>query len=169
MLFVNYKITAPREEVLASLKDNNSVVESEKLEAANGRPKIHVKNKGDSIKIVCEMTDRSTRDRDFRVGTFMWGKLVEKDGVTSMRGVILTAPIYHLLLLALFGFFIYQCIALGGFSVIPICLVAFDVVMFWGEFKKQRIIKKFIFGAFRLTYQRLNPQKQRREIDNTKC
>ncbi len=164
MLFVNYKINAPKDEVLASLADNNTVCSEEKFDTSNGRPLIHMKNSVNRLSLTCEIVDGASRDRDFKLGTRFLGSIKETGGVTKIGGVILTAPIYHLVLLAMFAFFIYKCITLGGFSIIPICLLVFDVFMFWREFKKQGIIKRYIFRALKITYQRLNPTKNKRQI-----
>ncbi len=160
MLFVNYKINAPRESLIEILEDSNLVVESEKFDTSRGKPKIHVKRKGDdTLKLKCEMTERPTKDNGFLEGTYFIGKLREREGVSTLRGIILTAPIYHVIFLVLFAFFIYQCIALGGFSPIPIILVVFDAFMFKDEFRKQGIIKKYIFRAFKITYARVSKKQ----------
>ena len=157
MLFVNYKIDAPREEVLKSLDDNNTVVAEEKFDVSNGRPKMHIKLKNDFVFMACETVGGPSKDRDFKLGTKFLGKICESDGTTKISGIIVTAPLYHLVLLILFAFFIYKCITLGGFSVVPICLIVFDIFMFLKEFKKQSIIKRYIFRALKVTYKRLNP------------
>ena len=165
MLFVNYKIDAQKDEVLRSLNDNNAIVEEEKFDLSNGRPKMHIKLRNEWIRISCEMIDGPSKDRDFKLGTKFLGKISERDGTTKICGVALTAPIYHLILLIMFAFFIYKCIMLGGFSVVPVCLIVFDIFMFLKEFKKQSLIKRYIFRAFKMTYKRLNPnQKEKRQI-----
>lgn len=161
MLFVKYDIHATAEEVLESLKDNDAIIEAEKLDVSSGKPRLHIKRDGERLRLQCEVVDGATRDRDFKLGTTFHGKIFERDGTTTIKGVILTAPIYHLILLILFGYFIYQCISLSGISVVPICLVIFDVVMFWREFKKQGIIKRFIFRALKITYQKKNPTRKK--------
>ena len=115
---------------------------------------------GEKIKIKCEYKGRARKDNGFLEGTYFFGRFYEKNGVTFMKGIILTAPIYHTVLLLLFAFFIYRCIALRGFSIIPISLVLFSVFMFFEEFKKQGIIKKYIFRAFKNTFLRLNKKKE---------
>ena len=158
MLIVNYKITASRDEVMESLADNNTVVEEEKFDTSLGKPRIHIKTSGERIRMLCEIVDAPTKDRDFKLGTSFLGRIKECDGITKISGIIVTAPIYHLVLLILFAYFIYKCISLGGFSIIPVCLLAFDVFMFWREFKKQGIIKRYIFRALKITYKKKNPR-----------
>ena len=152
MLFVNYKISAQREEVLAIIRNNNLVVEAENYDTSKGKPKMHVKEKGERLKIKCEMTDRPTKDNGFLEGTYFIGKVNEKEGITRVKGIILTAPIYHLLFLILFSYFVFQCVNVGGISPIPIILVIFDVFMFYGEFKKQGLIKRYIFRALKIVF-----------------
>ncbi len=153
MLFVNYKLNAPKESVSTVLRDSNLVVEAERFDTRRGTPRLHVQDKkNDWIKIKCEMTGRPTKDNGFLEGTYFFGKLAEKKGVTSIRGIILTAPIYHFLFLLMFAFFIYQCISVGGFSPIPIILVLFDAYMFKDEFRKQGIIKRYIFRTMKIVF-----------------
>jgi len=160
MLFLNYGINASKEDVLAHLLDNERLITEEKFDTSNGKPKLHLRQNGDKLGIGCEMTGRATKDNGFLEGTYFRGRIIERDGRTTVKGIILTAPIYHFIILLLFAFFIYRCISLGGISVIPIILVIFDVFMFLGEFKKQGIIKRFIFRAFKLTYSDLNTRKK---------
>ena len=154
MLFVNYKIHADRDTVMSVLRDNNLVVEEENYDTSNGKPKMHIKEKGGRVKIKCEMTGRPTKDNGFLEGTYFLGKVREKNGVSKVSGIILTAPIYHFIFLCLFGFFIFRCISLGAISAIPIILVIFDVFMFYGEFKKQSLIKRYIFRALKIVFKR---------------
>ncbi len=154
MLFVNYDIEASREEVMTVLCDNNLVVEAENYDTSRGKPRMHIKENGDIIKIKCELTERATKDNGFLEGTYFIGKISNKEGKTRVKGITLTAPIYHAIFLALFAFFIYQCISLGGISPIPIILAVFDIIMFYGEFKKQRLIKRYIFRAFKIVYKK---------------
>ena len=160
MLFVNFDIHAPIEEVRLSLLDNEKIVEDERFDTSKGYPKIHFNEKGERLKIKCEFTGRDRKDNGFLEGTYFLGRFFEKNGVTAIKGIILTAPIYHTILIALFIYFIYRCFALGGVSIVPICLVLFSVFMFFDEFKKQGIIKKYIFRAFKNTYLRLNKNKK---------
>ena len=160
MLLIRYDIHAPIEEVRASLSDNKKIVDDERFDTSKGYPKIHINEKGEKIKIKCEFTGRARKDNGFLEGTYLVGRFYEKNGITSLKGIVLTAPIYHTVLLALFAFFIYKCISLGGFSIVPICLVLFSAFMFYDEFRKQGIIKKYVFRAFKNTYKRLANKKE---------
>ena len=155
MLFVNYSIRSQKEDLLCVLADNNTVVEAENFDTRLGTPKIHLSEKKNGIiKLKCEMTGRPTKDNGFIEGTYFIGKLSEYNGVSRLRGVILSSPIYHFAFVLLFAFFIYQCIAMGGFSPIPIILVIFDLYMFKDEFRKQGIIKRYIFRSFKIVHLR---------------
>ncbi len=156
MLFVNYDIHAKREELLSSLSENDLIVTQEKYDTSRGVPEIHIKQKGDKIKITCTFTGRNTKDNGFLEGTYFVGKISESDDKTALRGIILTAPIYHAILAIIFGLFIYQCISLGGFNPVPVILLIFSIFMFRDEFRKQKIIKRYIFRAFKNTFSRLN-------------
>ena len=90
-----------------------------------------------------------TKDNGFFVGTYFSGRLSEKDGRTKLKGIITTAPIYHLFLIALVVVFIIQCFRLRGFSVIPPIIIIFDIFMFKNEFKKQGYIKRYLYRAAR--------------------
>lgn len=151
MKLVKITTTVPRDELLSNIKNhqlvNNGVVFDEKI----GRPTMKVKERGNRLRITCELVDRATKDNNFLVGTYFTGKLTERGGVTTLSGVILTAPIYHLILFGLFVAFIVMCIQKGGFSVLPVFLVAFDFIMFNTEFKKQGIIKRYLYRATRIT------------------
>ena len=164
MQFVNYKIDAPRDEVISFLKDSNAVCEQEKFDTSRGSPRIHVDLHDENLKLVCEMVDAPTRDRDFKLGTKFRGRIFQKGETTYIKGVILTAPIYHAALMILFAYFIYRCITLIAISVVPICILIFDIFMFWGEFKKQKVIKRYIFRALKMTYQS-NSKRPRTKSD----
>ena len=116
------------------------------------RKYVPEKGKG-RIKITCEMIGGPTKDNGFLVGTYFSGRLVEKDGRTKLKGVITTAPIYHLFLIALVAVFIIQCFKLRGFSVVPPIIVIFDIFMFKNEFKKQGYIKRYLYRAARRMYE----------------
>lgn len=159
MKLVNYKITAQRDEVMSVIRDNTRVVEAEKYDTSRGKPRMHITEKGERVKIKCEMTERPTKDNGFLEGTYFIGKVKEREGVTSVKGVILTCPIYHTIFFLLFAFFVAFCFIKGGISPIPFILVAFDIVMFYGEFKKQSLIKRYIFRTMKIVYKTKNPIK----------
>ena len=144
MKFVNLKIKAPKADVLEMISDNRRVNSNVKFDEKRGTPFMHVKEKNDKLTMTCEMINRSTKDNGFLVGTFMKAKLTETDGVTKLRGVIVTAPIYHLVWLTLFCILIWQCFYNTAISAIPILFVSFEVIMFRQEFKKQGYIHRYL-------------------------
>ena len=159
MLFVNYKIGAPRDTVCKNLFDSERVESEEKYDTAKGTPKFHIKEHGKYLRIKCEMTGRATKDNGFIGGTSFIGRVTEKDGKTRVFGLITTSPIYHLAFLALFIATICIGISIGGFSPTAIILVAFDILMFKDEFKKQPLIKRYIFRALKITYKEISEKK----------
>ena len=156
MLFVNYKIGAPRDAVYNNLMDSERVECEEKYDTEKGIPKFHLKEYGKFLRIKCEMTGRATKDNGFIGGTAFWGRVTEKDGRTCVRGLITTSPIYHLVFLAFFIAIICIGISIGGFSPTAIILLGFDILMFKDEFKKQPLIKRYILRALKITYRELN-------------
>ena len=151
MKLVRFKTTVPREEVLAALKSSEKVNRGVKFDEKRGRPLIKVKDKetSDRLSVTCEMIGGPSKDNGFIVGTFFAGKLTEKNGVTRLSGIILTAPIYHLLLIAFCIYFLIQSFALGGFTIVPIFAVAFTAMLFRDEYKKQGIIHRYFARAIR--------------------
>ena len=150
MKFIDVTYSGGAEEVLKLLSDNDRVNEGVNFDDSRGIPHMRIKRRENGrFKMTCELVGGPTKDNGFLVGTYFSGKAIEKDGVTRIKGVITTAPIYHAILVLLIGFFIFQCIRLGGFSVIPPVIVAFDIVMFWKEFKKQGYIERYLKRASR--------------------
>ena len=150
MKLIKCQTETNRENFLLALSDSENTNRNVRFDEKLGKPTMLVKEKGNRIKISCKYIGGNTRDNGFLEGTYFLGTLREKGGVSTLRGVVWTAPIFHLIMLAMLVVFIVQCIFMKGFSVIPICLVAFDVVMFWNEFKKQGIISRYIQRAARL-------------------
>ena len=150
MKLIDITYEGSADEVLKLISDNNAVNSGVVFDDSKGVPHMRVKKRENGkLKITCEMVGGPTKDNGFFVGTYFSGKLTEKDGRTRLKGILTTAPIYHAVLILFIGFFIYQCIRLGGFSVIPIFIVAFDVLMFWKEFKKQGYIERYLLRAAR--------------------
>ncbi len=150
MKLVKITTAVPKDELLSNIKNhklvNDGVVFDEKI----GRPTMKVKERGEHLRITCELVDRPTKDNNFLVGTYFTGKITESGGVTTLSGVILTAPIYHLILFGLFIAAIVICIQKGAFAPAPLFLIIFDLIMFNLEFKKQRIIKRYLHRATRI-------------------
>lgn len=149
MKFINIRLNAAKDDIMTLLKNNERVNEGVCFDKNKGKPLMKFKEKSDKVKITCEMIGGPSKDNGFIIGTYFSGKITEKDGITSIKGVITTAPIYHLIMLILFGFFILQCIKLQGFSIVPILLVVFSVFIFKDEYKKKEYIKRYLYRAAR--------------------
>jgi hypothetical protein len=132
------------------------VEEEEKFDTSRGTPKFHLKEHGKILRIKCEMTGRATKDNGFIGGTSFIGRVSEKNGKTHVFGLITTSPIYHLAFIALLIAAICIGISIGGFPLTPIILIPFDILMFKDEFKKQPLIKRYIFRSLKITYRETN-------------
>ncbi len=159
MLLVNYKINAPRDLILSNLKNNDLVVGEENYDLSRGKPRMHIKEKGNKIKIKCEMTERPTKDNGFLEGTYFIGSVKTVGETSKLSGIILTAPIYHAVFLVLFAIIIFQAISIGGIPITALFLVLADIIMFTSEFRKQSLIKRYIFRALKITYRMSNKTK----------
>lgn len=151
MKIVRFETSAPRERVLEAIKNSNEVNRNVKFDDKLGRPLIKVKEKQGSsrIRVTCEMIGGPSKDNGFIVGTFFAGRLTEKNGRTCLSGILLTSPIYHLLVAAFCIYFLVRSILVGGFTVMPIFVVGFTFVLFKDEYKKQGIIHRFFARAIR--------------------
>ena len=149
MKLINLESTVSRTELLDMISNSELVNEKVKFDENKGRPLIHLKTKGDRLRIKCEMVGGPTKDNGFLEGTYFVGKLTEKDGTSRLRGVILTAPIYHTFIVLLMALFVMRCIQLGGFNPVPIILLIFSLMMFRGEFEKQGTIERYLKRAIR--------------------
>ena len=156
MKLIDIRTDLPKEKLLELLRDNDFVNGGVKFEEKLGKPFMHVKEKNDNkIRITCELTGRATKDDSFFIlGTYFKGRITESEGETRLRGHIITAPIYHLVWLALVVLFVLQCFRVGGFSVVPICLVVINLFMFRNEYKKQGLIERYIKRAVRRAVER---------------
>ena len=147
MKIINIKAECGKETLISTLRDSEKVNKNIRFDERRGKPVMFLTEKGKRTKITCKYIGGNTKDNGFIVGTYFTGKITEKEGVSSVRGVIFTAPIFHTVLLLMLVAFVIQCIYLKGFSVIPLCALAFDAVLFWNEFAKQGIISRYIARA----------------------
>jgi hypothetical protein len=149
MKIIKLESNASQSEILDMIKDSERVNDKVKFDENKGKPLIHVKQKGDRIKIKCEMIGGPTRDNGFLEGTSFIGKLTEKNGVTHLRGVIVTAPIYHTILALILALYVYRSISLGGFNPVPLILFIFSIFLLKSEFEKQGTIERYLKRALR--------------------
>ena len=135
--------------ILEVIKDSDFVNDRVKFEDNVGKPTLQIKQKNNRIRMRCEMIGGPTKDNGFLEGTYFSGSIEEKNGETVLKGIIITAPIYHTILAFLMTFFVYQCISIGGFNPVPVILLVFSFMMFKNEFKKQGIIERYLIRAFK--------------------
>ena len=148
MKFINLRSSKSTEELFSAISDNSFVSDGVKFNDKGTRPHMHVKDKGNGkIKIKCEIMGGPTKDNGFLEGTFFKGSIKKCENGCKISGIILTAPIFHLVLFLLTVFIIIQCIYLKAINVIPIFAVAFDIIMFRNEFKKQGYIERYLVRA----------------------
>ena len=143
------KIDCPvsRDELLGIISNHELVNDKVKFDEKKGKPRIYVKEKGSRIKIKCEMVGGPTKDNGFLEGTYFVGKITESAGASHLRGIILTAPIYHTCIALLMAYYVFRCITLGGFNPVPLILLAFSIFLFKAEFEKQGTIERYLFRA----------------------
>ena len=149
MKIIRLKSNTSRAELLDMIKNSERVNDKVKFDENKGKPLIHVKEKGDRLRIKCEMIGGASRDNGFLEGTYFVGKLTEKDGASHLRGILLTAPIYHTILALILAFYVYRCISLGAFNPVPIILLVFSIFMFKSEFEKQGTIERYLMRAIK--------------------
>jgi hypothetical protein len=152
MKFINIKTNRTANELLLMIRDNARVNSGVKFaDKKGGKPFMHVKEKGSRLRIKCEMMGRPTKDNAFLMGTEFYGSITEKNGETTLKGVIMTSPIYHAVTLILAIAIIAQMIYSSNLSSIPILVfaVAFEFMFFADEFKKQGYISRYLERAVR--------------------
>ena len=156
MKLINYKTTTPSEALLSMIKDSKRVNEKVKFDDKLGRPQMFVKEQKNSLTVTCRYVGGNTRDDGFIIGTFFWGRLTEKNGITRLSGIILTAPIFYA---AILGLLVYSIISSINYSIVhegfafdPIAIIfaVFSYLMFRQEFKKQGIISRYLYRAIRM-------------------
>ncbi len=146
------KVSSPLSSAVLTDMLKNSELVNQNVKFEKYTPEMHTresKSNPKKIRITCEIKNTATKDNGFLVGTYFSGKFTEKNGVTRLKGHIATAPIYHTILALILAFFVYRCISLGGINPVPVVLIIFDIFMFWREFKKQGMIERYIYRAFR--------------------
>ena len=149
MRLVKYHSRASRDAILDALSSSEQVNARVKFDEKRGRPVMHTKEKRGRLKITCEMVGGPSKDNGFLIGSFFLGGIKERNGETTVSGIILTAPIYHLLLIGFCIYFLIQSFLVGGITLVPLFGVIFTLILFKDEYKKQGIIKRFIKRAVR--------------------
>ena len=169
MKLISVRTRTPREDVLNMLSDPTEVNDKVKFEGKRGTPTMRIKEKGNKLKIKCTYMNGPTRDNGWIQGTYFRGTLTENDGVTTLKGYIVTEPIFHLMLVALTAFFVFWCVKLSGFNVVPPILLIFSIIMMVGEYKKQPVIERYIYRALRKADEkhRFNIRREMMDAEST--
>ncbi len=148
MKLINLTSSKSPEELIGAISDNSFVSDGVKFNEKGTRPHMHVKDRGNGkIKIRCEIMGGPTKDNGFLEGTYFKGRIKKCEDGSKIKGLILTAPIFHFLIIALTVFIVIQCIYLKAINVIPVFAILFDVIMFKNEFKKQAYIERYLKRA----------------------
>lgn len=147
MKIIKLDCAASRRDLIDLISNSELVNDRVKFDEEKGKPRMHVKVKNDRIKLKCEMVGGAVKDNGFLEGTYFVGRITEKNGLSRIRGVILTAPIYHTLIALIMAIFVVKCIQLGAFNPVPIILLIFSVMMFRKEFEKQGTIERYLIRA----------------------
>ena len=94
---------------------------------------------------------RPTKDNAFLMGTAFYGRITEVNGESKVKGVILTSPVYHAVVIILAIAIIPQMIYSSNISSIPVLVfaAAFEIMFFSDEFKKQGYISRYLERAVR--------------------
>ena len=152
MKIINLKTEKSSRELLSMISDNSRVNEGVKFaDKKGGKPFMHVREKEGKLRIRCEMMGRPTRDNAFLMGTAFYGRITEQNGVSTVKGVIVTSPIYHAVVLLLAAFLIVQMIYTANVASIPVLVfaLAFEFLFFTDEFRKQGYIERYLSRAVR--------------------
>lgn len=155
MKLINLKTYSAREEILSLIKNHELVNNKVKFDEGKGRPIFFVKEKGNSLRVKCQYENSGVKDGGFLEGTYFIGRLTERNGVSQLKGVVLTAPIYHTVLAIIMALFVYQCISIGGFNPVPVIMLLFSIFMFRSEFQKQGIIERYLHRVFKKAEEKL--------------
>lgn len=147
MKLVSLKTRLSREEYLSALADHNRINEGIAFNEKLGKPAFSVSEKKNRIKVKCTYVGGNNKDNGFLVGSYFLGWIKERDGVTTLKGVAVTSPLFHLVLVGLTVLFIIKCMELGGFSVVPPVFLVMSLLLFKDEYKKQGLIKRFLYRA----------------------
>ena len=142
MKIIKLDAKVSREELLETINNYEFVNDKVQFDENKGKPKIHVKDNG------------------FLEGTYFLGTLKESNSTTQVRGIILTAPIYHTLLALLTAFYVIYSAMHSAFNPVPLILLIFSIFMFKGEFDKQGTIERYLHRAIKRAEIKKNTQSK---------
>ena len=160
MKIIKLDTRVSRSELLETLNNSEFVNDNVQFNENKGKPKIHVKDNGKRVKLRCEMVGGPTKDNGFLEGTYFVGTFKESAAGTHIRGIILTAPIYHTLLAMLTAFYVIYSAMHSAFNPVPLILLIFSIAMFKGEFDKQGTIERYLHRAIKRAEIKKNSPKR---------
>ena len=149
MKFISISVPASREELLATVQDNRLVNEGVRFPEGQGTPTAELKAGKSLVRVRCRMVGAASRDNGFLFGTALVGRMRERDGVTTLSGVILTEPVLHLVWLGIVVYYLITCIRVGGISLFPIFLSLLFLFTFRSEYRKQEYLRRYLHRAAR--------------------
>lgn len=152
MKFIRLETQRSADELLAMIKDNSAVNDGVRFEdKQGGKPYMHVREKDGRLRIKCEMMGRPTKDNGFLAGTAFRGSIKERNGVTTLSGIVTTSLIYHIILFALVVLLFVQMFLHSAYGLISVLVfaVGFEILFFKDEFKKQGYIERYLMRAVR--------------------
>ncbi len=146
---IHLQTVCERDEVLDALTNNARVNEGLSFDEAKGTPTVRMRiGRGGHLHMRCVFIGGHSKDNGFIQGTFFTGRLREgKDGKTQLSGVIVTEPVFHVLLCILLAVAVFQMVSLGGISLTPILLLPFVYILMRGEYRKQEHLRRYILRA----------------------
>lgn len=149
MKFVSIKSSARREEIVDALAKSDKVNEHVRFDERRGKPLMKLKSKKSTLYITCEMIGGPAKDNGFIIGSFFLGRVKERAYGSKISGILLTAPLYHLVLLGFCAYFVVRSFEVGGIAPLPFIIAATSLLFFKDEFKKQGLIKRYVHRAVR--------------------
>ena len=148
MKIIKIHTDATRAELLEMLGDNDLTNKNVVFHEKKGTPHMTVKERGSRVTVSCEFVGGATKDNGFFAGTTKFsGTVREYDNGCVISGTVMTAPIFHAVMLLLLVASVVLCIVMKSFNAVPICLVVFDIFMYKDEFRKQGLICRYIARA----------------------
>ena len=162
MKFVSIKSSATEKDVVDALGNSEKVNERVQFDERRGRPLMKLKRKKNTLYISCEMIGGPAKDNGFIIGSFFLGRIKQRAYGSKITGILLTAPLYHLVLLGFCTYFLIRSIQVHGIAPLPFIIAATSLLFFKDEFKKQGIIKRYIKRAVRYA-ERLSSSEEMEE------
>ena len=109
MKLINLRSRKEPSELFSAICDNSFVSDGVRFNDKGTKPHMHVKDKGNGkFKIKCEIMGGPTKDNGFLEGTYFVGRIKRTESGSVIKGIILTAPIFHFALILLTAFIIAQ-------------------------------------------------------------